>query len=354
MLSKDNFTKEHIVELRRMGKADPAILERTLFAFGLLEALLRTEMPFIFKGGTALLLLLDKPMRLSTDIDIIVEPDTDVDKYIQEAGRIFPFLDCHEDVRKGRNNIEKRHYKFIYRSPSTGKDVNILLDILFDECPYSDLTIRPLKNDLLITEGDDFTVRLPEINCILADKLTAFAPHTTGIPFGIGKELEIIKQMYDCWTLFQHMTDFDKVKQTYHAVVEKELAYRDLQLQPAEVLSDTVQSCLCLMGRGSIRKDEYPFYIAGIDRLRGHLWRDTLMGENAGLRACSILYLAAHLITDRHECTKLSGPEHYQNISLKVKNARRLSYIKDSSEDRPYAYLIEAYNLLGDKHFVLE
>ncbi|MBR4199884.1 MAG: cobalamin biosynthesis protein [Oscillospiraceae bacterium] len=154
MLSKDNFTKEHIVELRRMGKADPAILERTLFAFGLLEALLRTEMPFIFKGGTALLLLLDKPMRLSTDIDIIVEPGTDVDKYIQEAGRIFPFLDCHEDVRKGRNNIERRHYKFIYRSPSTGKDVNILLDILFDECPYSDLTIRPLTNDLLITDLD--------------------------------------------------------------------------------------------------------------------------------------------------------------------------------------------------------
>ena len=32
MLSKDNYTKEHIEELRKlgMGKIDPSILERTL------------------------------------------------------------------------------------------------------------------------------------------------------------------------------------------------------------------------------------------------------------------------------------------------------------------------------------
>ncbi len=48
-------------------------------------------MPFIFKGGTSLLFLLDKPMQLSTDIDIIVEPDVDVEAYIQKAGKIVPF-----------------------------------------------------------------------------------------------------------------------------------------------------------------------------------------------------------------------------------------------------------------------
>ena len=79
MLSRDNFTREHIEELRRTNWSDPSILERTIYAFGLLEAIRRTGMPFIFKGGTSLLLLLDKPMRLSTDIDIIVEPGVDVE-----------------------------------------------------------------------------------------------------------------------------------------------------------------------------------------------------------------------------------------------------------------------------------
>ena len=93
MLKRENYTREHIDALRKQTEADPSILERTVFAFGLLEALCCVKMPFIFKGGTSLLILLDEPRRLSTDIDIIVAPGTDVDGFIQKAGQIFPFQD---------------------------------------------------------------------------------------------------------------------------------------------------------------------------------------------------------------------------------------------------------------------
>lgn len=99
MLSKDNFTRYHIEELCRENRNDPALLERTIYAFGLLEAICKAGMPFIFKGGTSLLVLLERPMRLSTDIDIIVAPGTDVERYIQEAGKIFPFLDAEENCK---------------------------------------------------------------------------------------------------------------------------------------------------------------------------------------------------------------------------------------------------------------
>ena len=82
MLSVENFKKEHINRLRENSNCDPAILERTVFAFGLLESLVRVNMPFIFKGGTCLMLLLKTPRRLSTDIDIIVKPETDISYYI--------------------------------------------------------------------------------------------------------------------------------------------------------------------------------------------------------------------------------------------------------------------------------
>ena len=65
MLAQENYTVTHINELKKETNADPSILERTVFAFGLLEAISRTGMPFIFKGGTSLLLLLDEPRRLS-------------------------------------------------------------------------------------------------------------------------------------------------------------------------------------------------------------------------------------------------------------------------------------------------
>ena len=96
MLLKDNFNMENVQRLRDLTGRDPNLLERVVYAFGLLEAIKQAGIPFIFKGGTSLMLLMEHPMRLSTDIDIIVKPGTDIDYYIQEAAKIFPFLKCEE------------------------------------------------------------------------------------------------------------------------------------------------------------------------------------------------------------------------------------------------------------------
>mgnify|MGYP002553380854 CR=1 FL=1 len=106
MLLKENFSEEYIRSLQKDSKRDPVLLEHTVYAFGLLEALARVRMPFIFKGGTCLMMLMDKPRRLSTDIDIIVEPGTDLDDYLEKASAIFPFQMVEEQKRVGKNNIE--------------------------------------------------------------------------------------------------------------------------------------------------------------------------------------------------------------------------------------------------------
>ncbi len=64
MISRENYFEPHIRELQNSSKGDPGLIERTLYAFGLLEALRRVGMEFIFKGGTSLLLLLSRPKRL--------------------------------------------------------------------------------------------------------------------------------------------------------------------------------------------------------------------------------------------------------------------------------------------------
>lgn len=55
MLRQENFSEEHIRELQRTSRRDPVLLERTVYAFGLLEALAKVDMPFVFKGGTSLI-----------------------------------------------------------------------------------------------------------------------------------------------------------------------------------------------------------------------------------------------------------------------------------------------------------
>ena len=197
MLLKENFSEEYIRSLQKDSKRDPVLLERTVYAFGLLEALARVRMPFIFKGGTCLMMLMDKPRRLSTDIDIIVEPGTDLDDYLEKASAIFPFQMVEEQKRVGKNNIEKRHFKFTYDSPINNKQFYILLDVLFENNHYAEVETKEIRNDLLLTEEEYLTVKIPSADCILADKLTAFAPHTTGVELNKGKDMEVMKQLYD-------------------------------------------------------------------------------------------------------------------------------------------------------------
>ena len=72
MIARHSFSKEWIVKQReRHSKADPLLIERQIYAFELLCLLVMSGKPFVFKGGTALLLLLPAARRLSIDIDIV-------------------------------------------------------------------------------------------------------------------------------------------------------------------------------------------------------------------------------------------------------------------------------------------
>ena len=70
MIDKRVYELDYIRELQKKYVSDPGLIERALYAFGLLEAIKSVGMPFCFKGGTSLMPILEKPARLSTDIDI--------------------------------------------------------------------------------------------------------------------------------------------------------------------------------------------------------------------------------------------------------------------------------------------
>lgn len=245
MLKRENFTEEHIRNLQQNSRRDPVLLERAVYAFGLLEALARVEMPFIFKGGTCLMLLMDSPRRLSTDIDIIVHPETDLDDYLKKVSEIFPFRDMEEQKRVGKNNIVKRHFKFTYDSPINQKPFYILLDVLFEENHYAEVVRKEIRNDLLLTEPQYLSVELPSADCILADKLTAFAPHTTGIPLNVGKDMEVMKQFYDVVSLLEIFTDSSKILPTYQRIAQAEIAYRGINATAQDCLWDGLVSGHC-------------------------------------------------------------------------------------------------------------
>lgn len=297
------------------------------------------------------MLLLDHPRRLSTDIDIIVEPGTDIDEYIRKAGKIFPFMDVEEHIRVGKNNIEKRHFRFKYHSPRRDRDVTILLDVLFEDIPYAVTVERPIKNELLLTEGDDLSVIIPDVNGILGDKLTAFAPHTTGIPFGVTKELEVVKQLFDCGLLFDVMNDFAEVRATYERMVKLEMNYRGLSISLEEVLKDTIRGSLCVVSRGQFYEQEYTYYKDGILRLRNHILGDKFSGDIAGSYASRVLYLASSMLIGRETITRINDPSIYFHQKIELLSPKRFSYLR-IVDSIAYGYVVEAGKLLKDAAFV--
>ena len=289
MISKDNFSAEHIRELQLHNHRDPLLLERTLFAFGLLEALVKVGMEFTFKGGTSLMLLLPKPMRLSTDIDIVVEPGTDIDYFIEKARLIFPFKDAVEQECGQKGNMAKRHFQFIYDSPINSPDtLYIFLDVLFEHNHYDQVIQKEIANDLLLTEGKNLAVTVPTIDCVLGDKLTAFAPHTTGIRFG-KKNLEIMKQFFDISTLIDEYTNFSCIRNTYYSVSKAEIGYRGINCTPEEALMDTIHSALCIATRGKTSEDDFPNYLEGSRRVRDHIFASGFSMEQAAKMAPKII-----------------------------------------------------------------
>ena len=89
----------------------------------------------------------------------------------------------HKEDERDENRLPKRrHFKFFYESQLTGREEYVLLDILEEDNKFSETTIIPILTPFIEVESE-VCVQMPAINCLLGDKLTAFAPTTVGIPY---------------------------------------------------------------------------------------------------------------------------------------------------------------------------
>ncbi len=69
----------------------------------------------------------------------------------------------------------------------------ILLDVLFADNHYPTVIESALETEWLLQTNKPVIVRTPDINSIAGDELTTFALNTTGVPFSMEKEKEIMK-----------------------------------------------------------------------------------------------------------------------------------------------------------------
>lgn len=299
MIHPESRTLPWIEQTAKENKVkDIALVEKTIRAFSLLEALVRSGCPFLFKGGSSLMLHLDTGKRLSIDIDIICPPGTKIENYLEQYAEEYGFGEVKLVERISRTDIPKQHAKFFYQVayPTGGHQDKILLDVLFEDIHYSHVVELPIQNRLLKTYGDPTMVKLPSKEDLLGDKLTAFAPHTTGIPFFKGEKncsMEIIKQLFDIASLFDIVTDLSVTAETFHKFAIQELQYRGLKANGTQsVLEDIYDTALCIALRGQNKPAEFQVLQDGIKKVRGFIHSEVYSLEHAITNASKAAYLA--------------------------------------------------------------
>ena len=318
MIAPHSISADWIIQISKKHKADRILVEKSIWALSLLEGLAESSLPFVFKGGTALMLLFKEPSRLSIDIDIILPPDTtDLNALLQRVASGKNFSRIEEQVRVS-GVVPKAHYKFYYPSAVESKESYVLLDILFGQVPYSQTIELPIVNIFLSTEGENRAVKVPDVNNLLADKLTAFAPQTVGVPYRKGNNecgMDIIKQLYDIGLLFDKADDIKTIATVYHTIARQEISYRNAHYSVDDILHDTMDHALSICFRQGRNNVEYPVLLRGIKQASSHIFSEPYHLEKAIVSAAKAFYLASLIESD--------------GITMEKYNYRQLERISD-------------------------
>jgi hypothetical protein len=298
MIKTECTPKEWIESVTRTTNAkDKILVEKVVRALMLLEGLAKSELNFVFKGGTALMLLFGSSRRLSIDIDIIV-PDKEavLDGILESICNDYGFTRFEEQPRKTKTKIDKAHYKMFFESAVEGKESYVLLDVLKEAIHYRNVIEVSIDSPFVALDGEPVTVSVPDFNNILGDKLTAFAPNTTGIPYRKrDKEMgmEIIKQMYDIGCLCDEADNAEIISTIFSAFAETEIEYRDNRYTVSDVLDDIIDNSLEICLRGNYGKADFEILSKGITQVKSFIYSESFHIERAITYAARVAYMAA-------------------------------------------------------------
>jgi predicted nucleotidyltransferase component of viral defense system len=319
---------------------DKTLVEKTIRAFVLLEGLALAELPFVFKGGTSLMLLTKSSKRMSIDIDIIM-PDVPahLNETLEAIAQKQGFLWVEPQERHGAAKVPKMHYKFYYKPiHRTANDEDcILLDILTEQVLYTDIRQVEIVSRFLPMMEPMTIVKMPSVNDLLGDKLTAFAPNTTGIPYfknGNSMNMEINKQLYDVACLFDLFDDLKVVACTFEKIAGSELHYREGDsMTTMDVLDDIFQTALCVSTRGMQGKGEFDELMAGIKRVNGFIFSESYQIDKAIVCASKAAYLSELIKKGGAEFERYSDPSQIKDWQIGQTEYNKLNKLKKSNAE---------------------
>jgi predicted nucleotidyltransferase component of viral defense system len=350
MIAIESLTPEWLAEVsNKNNRADKILIEKVIRALLLLEGLVKIDLKFIFKGGTALMLLLDSTRRLSIDIDIIASKDQPLEEKFEQLLSEHGFTSFKLQERKTKTAIEKAHYKFFYHPVhrSNLEEDYILLDILFEEPHYVKILDWPINSSFVKQNNEPLTVKVPCHEDILGDKLTAFAPNTTGIPYEKGgdlKTMEIMKQLFDIGSLLDVVTDTSIIAKTFEIFAKTEIGYRKCETDVNGVLEDVYETALHITTRGAEGKGDFNALNKGINQVKRFIFSENYHLDRAITDASKAAYIATALLVKHDKLEKFTDPKVVNELIIDQSFNSKLNKLKKGNPEA-FFYWYQIYLL---------
>jgi len=352
MISEKSLTIEWLETVsNRNNKADKILIEKVIRALLLLEGLVESKISFVFKGGTALMLMVGSTRRLSIDIDIILPEKLELNSIFEKIVETKWFTRYSEQERTTKSKVPKSHYKFFYAPVYRTSDTEqyVLLDILFDKAHYENLISIKVDSTFVQKEGTPADVIVPSYDDILGDKLTAFAPNTTGILYqksGNSQTMEIIKQLYDIGYLFDNVKDLSVVSKTFNEYVEVECGYRGIGAKPKDVIDDIFQTSLLVGTRGLNGEGDFKALLSGITQIKQFIFSEPYHIEKAIIHSAKAAYLSIAIEKKITVLEKYKEPQQIKDWNIEQPFYTRLNKLRKTNPEA-FFYWYKIYELTG-------
>ena len=340
MINHDCTSLEWITRVSALhNNADKILVEKVIRALMLLEGLAVSGLDFCFKGGTATMLLLEKPRRMSIDIDIIVpDANADIPATLDKVCAQQGFTGWEAVERQNKGLIHKTHYKLHFLSNvSRAREQFILLDVLHEQVGYSKTIQKPLTSSFIENEDAAVLVTMPDINSITGDKLTAFSPNTIGIPYSKGghdRGMEIIKQLYDLSCLYEQVDDISIVREVFERFCAVESRYREHGFSPEAVLEDAQINALSICFRKAYdERCQYEVLSKGAKQVNGFIFSERFSNEKAMVHAAKVAYLVELVKQGINQKVLFDPAIDMRNWQISLPSDTRINKVKKSSPE---------------------
>jgi len=362
MLTDRCFQQDWIVrQSKALGARDSQLVETCIYALELVGRMVEAVLDFVFKGGTSLLLHIQPMRRLSIDVDIATPVAMrELERVLKQVCQT-PFGEYVYQDWRDRENPPTRHFQIPYNSPTKGQDWPLQLDVLLGDVTYPKTVFKPIAMDFIEVEHE-IKVKVPTIDCLLGDKLTAFAPETIGvlydppprIPGGRKPEpkpIRVLKQLFDVGELFMLADDLQVVADAYERLFTVQNRARGGGFTREQALDDSLDTSYWI-SQLDLNKEEKNsktiFLRSGIKAMDSHVLGQKFSVPTARIPAARVALLAA-LIKNRQfdvilpNIRTVPSPQEIAGLTLNRRFERLSKLRKTSLEAFYYWHLADKY-----------